>query len=92
LPVDPEYPQFKLADLQHAARHEHVKTLIDLLFRRTDLGWTHAMGLKAARLAAEAVADILGWDAGRVDREVEHYERFVRENFNPAHAREQVAQ
>lgn len=90
LPVDAEHPDVKLADLRHAASHEHVKTLSDLLFRRTNLGWTHAMGLNSARRAAEEVADIMGWDSERVDREVEQYENFVRENFNPAFVSEQV--
>ncbi|WP_108482718.1 FAD-dependent oxidoreductase [Oceaniglobus ichthyenteri] len=82
-PLDPENPHVKMADLRHAARHERVRTLSDLLFRRTDIGWTPAMGLGAARRAASEVADILDWDEARINREVAQYETFVRDNFNP---------
>lgn len=69
-----------LADLRYAATHEHVTSLIDLLFRRVGLGWTPEMALPGLRKATEAVADILGWDAQRVDREIEAYRKYVREN------------
>lgn len=88
--VDADHPGVSLADLRHAAGNEHVRTLSDLLFRRTDLGWSPSMGLGAARRAASEVGDILGWDAARIDREVEQYEKFVRENFDPAIASEKV--
>lgn len=83
-PIDPQTPRITTAALRHAARYEHPRTLSDLLFRRTDLGWTHTMGLPAARRAAEEVADIMGWDAARIDQEVARYQDFVREHFNPA--------
>ncbi len=83
-PVDSRYPHVKVADLRHAALNEHPRTLSDLLFRRTDLGWTPAMGLDAAEHAAQAVADIMGWGAACIAREVAQYQAFVRENFNPA--------
>jgi glycerol-3-phosphate dehydrogenase len=69
--------------LRHAAQHEHVETLTDLLFRRTPVGWQPDMGLDHARLAAETVADLLGWDDARITAEVETYRRFVAENFEP---------
>lgn len=69
--------------LRHAVVHEHVETLIDLLFRRVPVGWTPGMGLDDARLAAETVADLLGWDEARIGHEVEAYRRFVVENFEP---------
>jgi glycerol-3-phosphate dehydrogenase len=83
-PVDYDFPEVKVADLRHAAAHEHVETLVDLLFRRVPLGWNIGMGLSSARHAAEAVADILGWDQERVAAEVSNYTRFVQENFNPS--------
>lgn len=91
-PLDPAMPHLRLAHLRHAAQHEQVRRLTDLLFRRTDIGWSPAMGLGAARRAAEEVADILGWDGVRVDREVEDYAAFVRDNFDPALPAAQVAQ
>lgn len=90
-PLDPEMPHVRLAHLRHAAQHERVRRLDDLLFRRTDIGWSPAMGQDAARRAADEVADILGWDAERTTREVAEYQAFVRENFAPAAPAAQVA-
>ncbi|MBL0406160.1 FAD-dependent oxidoreductase [Microvirga aerilata] len=84
LPISYDYPEVKVADLRHAAAHEHVETLVDLLFRRVSLGWAGDMGLSSARAAAEAIADIVGWDDERVTAEVLGYARFVQEHFNPA--------
>jgi len=90
-PLDYDYPDVKVADLRYAAKHEHVETLIDLLFRRVQVGWSGTMGLPCARKAAEAVADILDWDEERIGREVAAYGRFVRENFNPSQVSESSA-
>lgn len=82
-PIDYDHPSVHVADLRHAATHEHPRTLVDLLYRRVPLGWTSGMALPSTRAAAEAVADILGWDKARVDSEVERYREFTREHFNP---------
>jgi glycerol-3-phosphate dehydrogenase len=74
--------------LRHAAAHEHVETLVDLLFRRVPLGWSAGMGLAEARRAAETVADVLSWNEARVGREIEAYRLFVAEHFDPAVLRE----
>ncbi len=81
--LTPGEAQLAPEKLRHAAAHEHVETLVDLLFRRVLVGWTPDMGLKQARQAAETVADLLGWDAARVTREVAAYRRFVGEHFSP---------
>ncbi|MXQ10549.1 FAD-dependent oxidoreductase [Microvirga makkahensis] len=75
--------------LRHAAAHEHVQTLVDLLFRRVLVGWTADMGLAQAREAAETVADVMGWDAARITQEVEAYRAFVAKNFEPQALTEQ---
>ena len=82
-PLDYDEPQTKIADLRFAAANEHPQTLVDLLFRRVPIGWTAGMGIAAARRAAEAVADILGWDEARIDQEVSDYRRFVAAHFDP---------
>lgn len=69
--------------LRHAVVHEHVETLVDLLFRRVPVGWTPGMGLADARKAAETVAGLLGWDEARIGHEVEAYRRFIADNFQP---------
>jgi glycerol-3-phosphate dehydrogenase len=87
-PLDHDYPDVRIADLRHAAENEHPQTLIDLLFRRVLLGWTGEMAVGHARAAAEAVADILGWDEARITAEVARYEAFVAENFSPRSLRD----
>jgi glycerol-3-phosphate dehydrogenase len=63
----------RIADLRHAAQHEQPATLEDLLFRRVGAGWTETMAREGARVAAESVSDILGWDEKRIDKEVNDY-------------------
>jgi len=76
-PLLNDYPPIKLADLRHAAEHEHVTNLVDLLFRRTGVGWTTSMAAGAAERSATAVADILGWDQPRVGAEVQAYRAYL---------------
>ena len=72
-PLMDDHPSVKLADLRYSAEHEQPANLVDLLFQRTGVGWTATMGRDAARQAAETVADVLGWDADRIDGEVAAY-------------------
>jgi glycerol-3-phosphate dehydrogenase len=64
------YPDIRLADLDHAAKHEQAETLDDLLCQRTGIGWNETMGREGARKAAETVADMLGWDEVHIGAEV----------------------
>jgi len=63
----------KVSDLQHAAQHQHGTNLTDLLFRRVGAGWSSTMGYDAAERAARAVAETMGWDNDRVEREIRDY-------------------
>ena len=67
----------KVADVRHAAEHEHALNLVDLFFRRVGVGWSKNMGVEAAHRAAEAVAEALGWDHRRVEAEVMAYRQHV---------------
>ena len=71
-------PDIKIADLRFAAEHEQAQTLVDLLFRRTGLGWRTAIPPPAVTRAAEAVADILRWDEAKVAEEAQSYLAYVR--------------
>jgi glycerol-3-phosphate dehydrogenase len=71
----------KLSDLQFAARDQHATNLIDLLFRRVGAGWTPTMGYAAAERAAEAVAETMGWDRERIEREVRQYRAHLERLF-----------
>lgn len=67
----------KLSDLRHAAEHEHAISLVDLLVRRTGVAFSETMGYFAARRAAEAVADLVGWDPARIEAEVQDYHAYL---------------
>ena len=71
------WPEARMAQLRHAAEHEHAVSLVDLLFRRVGAGWTETMAAEAAHSAARSVADILGWDAARIEREVADYHAHI---------------
>ncbi|MEZ5843643.1 MAG: FAD-dependent oxidoreductase [Hyphomicrobiaceae bacterium] len=76
-PIVDDWTDAKLADLVHAARHEHATGLVDLMFRRVGAGWTRTMGYRAADRVATAVADVYGWDAERVAREAAEYRAYL---------------
>jgi glycerol-3-phosphate dehydrogenase len=64
------------AELVYAVRHEHARTLADLLVRRTPVAFeTPDAGRAAARRAAALVAPELGWDAAERARQLAAYER-----------------
>ncbi|WKX72069.1 glycerol-3-phosphate dehydrogenase/oxidase [Streptomyces sp. XD-27] len=66
------------AEVVYAASHEGARHLDDVLTRRTRISIeTFDRGTRCAREAAELMAPVLGWDRGRVEREVEHYEKRV---------------
>jgi len=67
---------YTIGEMRYAARYEMAQTLADLLLRRTHLAFeTRDHGTESAERAARAVADLLGWDARRITRELAAYER-----------------
>jgi glycerol-3-phosphate dehydrogenase len=65
-------------EVVHAVTHEGARHLDDVLARRTRISIeTFDRGTHAARPAAELMAGELGWDAARLDDEVDHYLRRV---------------
>jgi glycerol-3-phosphate dehydrogenase len=73
--VAPDVP-LTVAEVQYAIRHEMALTLVDVLERRTRLSY---FATETARAAGPAVAAIaareLGWDTGRIQREVDDFTR-----------------
>jgi glycerol-3-phosphate dehydrogenase len=66
------------AEVVHAVTHEGARHLDDVLTRRTRISIeTFDRGTVAARPAAELMAGELGWDAARLEDEVDHYLRRV---------------
>ena len=78
------------AEAAFAARREQVRSLADVLLRRTRLGLTCARELTPAdaegpAIAAGALAGELGWDDQRVARELESWREVARaEGLVPA--------
>lgn len=66
------------AEVVYAVTHEGARHLDDVLARRTRISIeTFDRGAAAARPAAELMADGLGWDQARLEREVDHYLRRI---------------
>jgi glycerol-3-phosphate dehydrogenase len=75
--IVPDLPDL-LAEAPFAVRNEQAASVADVLLRRTRLGILDAPRLTApdspeARAVAEAMAPELGWDAERVDAELERW-------------------
>ncbi len=65
-------------EVVYAVTHEGARHLDDVLTRRTRISIeTFDRGTTSARPAAALMAAVLGWDAARVDEEVDHYLRRV---------------
>jgi glycerol-3-phosphate dehydrogenase len=70
--------EYLRAEIRYGATHEGAVHLDDLLARRTRVSIeTVHRGSDSARPSAELVADVLGWDSGRLDNEVEVYQARV---------------
>jgi glycerol-3-phosphate dehydrogenase len=66
------------AEVVYAVTHEGARHLDDVLARRTRMSVeSFDRGTSSARPAAELMAGELGWDAARLDDEVDHYLRRV---------------
>ena len=80
--VVPDLPDL-LVEAPFAARNEQATTVADVLLRRTRLGILAAPTLAApgsaeARAVADALGAELGWDAARVDRELDAWSEVAR--------------
>ena len=67
--LTPERPTIR-AMVRHAVRHEMALRLSDVVFRRSGLGTIGHPGEPALRAAAAIMAEELGWDPGRIEREL----------------------
>ena len=71
--IDPDLP-YIWAEVQHAARHELVTDIEDVLRRRIPLFRdARDQGLAAASRAAAVVGDVLGWSPRRRALNIENY-------------------
>jgi glycerol-3-phosphate dehydrogenase len=71
VPGSPDYLQ---VEVRYAAAHEGALHLDDVLTRRTRISIEYAhRGVDSARPVAELMAEVLGWDADTITREVDIY-------------------
>jgi glycerol-3-phosphate dehydrogenase len=68
--ISPDAPVLK-AEVLHACRDEMAMKLADVVFRRTELGRYGNLTDKDLHSCANIMAKELGWDRGRIQREVE---------------------
>jgi len=57
-------------EVLHAVREEMAVKLVDVVFRRTDLGTAENPGPEALRAAAELMGSVLGWREDRIASEL----------------------
>jgi len=66
------------AEVLHAVRQEMAEKLGDVILRRTELGSAGHPGEDCLKACANIMAAELGWDAGRVQREIEEVTTLYR--------------
>lgn len=66
-----------LAEVVHAAREEAALTLVDVMLRRTPLGFAPDQGVGAAPRVAEVLGRELGWTAAEQTAQVDRYRRHL---------------
>ncbi len=70
----PGAPEYLAAEAYYAAAAEGAMHLDDVLTRRTRISIeTPHRGVRTAAAAADVMGEVLGWDAGTREREVQHY-------------------
>ena len=69
----PQHSRLDLARAEtlHAVQEEMAQTLADVVFRRTGLGSAGYPGTDVLTACAQAMAEKLGWDSGRVQQEMQ---------------------
>ena len=68
--VAPGSPVLK-AQIVYAVREEMAQRLGDVVLRRTELGTLRHPGMEALKACADLMAEALGWDSGRIARELD---------------------
>ncbi|MEO8907253.1 MAG: glycerol-3-phosphate dehydrogenase/oxidase [Microbacteriaceae bacterium] len=83
-------PAFRVIELEHILRTEHVVHLADLVLRRTNLAFTGRVTLPLLTELAGIAAPLLAWDAQTRDAEIDATVRLLAERHGVRLAREPV--
>jgi glycerol-3-phosphate dehydrogenase len=89
----PQAPDYLMAEIRYAVTHEAALHLEDVLTRRTRISIEYPhRGVGCARVIADMMAEILGWDAATRDAEVDSYvARVEAERESQLHADDAAA-
>jgi len=80
-PIETGLPYIR-AEIRYAVTHEKALHISDVLMRRTRIALeVRDRGVAAARVAAQVMAPLLGWDSSKVEREISAYEELVAREF-----------
>ncbi len=78
VPVEPE---IRVKDIENSVNHEHAKTLVDVLVRRTALAWRQRVSEPDAQRAAKVVAPLLNWSESEQVSQVEQFIHYQNTAF-----------
>ena len=80
-PIESGVPYIR-AEIRYAVTHEKALHISDVLMRRTRMALeVRDRGVAAARVVAQVMAPLLGWDNAKVEREIGEYDDLVAREF-----------
>ena len=80
-PIESGLPYLK-AEIRYAVTHEKALHISDVLMRRTRMALeVRDRGVAAARVVAQLMAPLLGWDSAKVESEIAEYVQLVEREF-----------
>ena len=80
--IDPSLPYLR-AEVRYAVTHEKALHVSDVLMRRTRIALEVSdRGVAAARVVAQVMAPLLGWESARSHREISQYDALVAREFD----------
>lgn len=83
--------EYTLADVRHAARSEHARTLLGVLHRRSGFGLRHDFNDEEIACVAEEMGKELGWSEADRRNEIDRYKRQVARLYGIPNRRDKAA-
>ena len=75
-----------LSAARHSVRYEHARDLRGILYTRTGMAWGVRLDRDAVAAVAHDVSDLLGWDDGRLEQEVDLFMAYQDKIHRPGKA------
>jgi len=82
LAVSSNSGDYHLADVRQAVRHEHARTLFDVLYRRSGLGWRHQFADHELDAVANVMGEELDWSSQRCKEEISRFRKETGKLFS----------